>query len=129
MRVSLADTKVPFVTDASNAYTAKITSVLSALLGAGSSEGSVDAAIYGNGRETDMEVTLIFAPYDGRLGIWGGPDNWCSRTDLLAAWAAEEADPSDPEDEDFVSAAIDDARSAIVDEIIAAVRESAARYC
>jgi hypothetical protein len=71
-----------------------------------------------------MEVTLVTS-HDGKLGMWGNIDNWCSRTDLLGQWAAEGSDPLDPDDEDDVEAAIEDARSSIIDEIVAAVRAAA----
>ena len=104
--------------------TARITATPSTFLDAQSSATSVDAVIFRNGVETDMEVTLVTS-HDGKLGLWGNIDNWCSRTDLLEQWAVEGADPLDPDDEDFIEAAIEDARSSIIDEIVAAVRAAA----
>lgn len=106
--------------------TARITAAPSACLDAQlfSSATSVDAVIFRDGNETDMEVTLVKS-HDGKLGLCGNIDNWCSRTDLLEQWAVEGADPLDPDDEDYVEAAIEDARSSIIDEIVAAVRAAA----
>ena len=106
-------------------YTAKITSRPSNCLDEEYNEGSVDATIFRDGVETDMEVTLV-PDHTGELSAWGILDNWCSRTDLLDEWAAEGADPLDPDDDDDVEAAIEDARRSIIDEIVASVCESAA---
>lgn len=106
-------------------YTAEITSTPSTNLDRQFNKGSVDAAILRDGKPTDMEVTLVPSPVSGRLDTWGSPDNWCSRTDLLHVWAVEGADPLDPDDEGFVEAAIADARSNIIEEIVAAVRAAA----
>ena len=102
-------------------YTAKITTAPSTYLDDEDAKGSVDAAIYRDGNETAMEVTLV-ADHTGELAAWGTRDHWCSRTDLLDEWAVAGADPLDPDDEDYVAAAIEDARSSIIDEIVAAVR-------
>ena len=106
-------------------YTAEITSTPSTNIDSKYNAGSVDANIYRDGVLTAMEVTLVASPDSGLLRIWGSPDNWCSRTDLLHVWAVEGADPLDPDDEDFVEAAITDARSNITEEIVAAVRAAA----
>ena len=102
-------------------YTAKITACPSTNLDTEYAKGSVDAAIYRDGVETDMEVTLVL-DHTGELAAWGSLDHWCSRTDLLEQWADAGADPLDPDDEDYVEAAREDARSSIIDEIVAAVR-------
>ena len=106
-------------------YTAEITSTPSTNIGPEYNKGSVDANIYRDGVLTAMEVTFVASPDRGLLSIWGSPDNWCSRTDLLHVWAVEGADPLDPDDEGFVEAAIADARSNIIEKIVAAVRAAA----
>ena len=104
-------------------YTAKITASPSTNIDPEVAAGSVDATIFRNGVETDMEVTLVTS-HDGKLGLWGSIDHWCGRPDLLEQWAVAGADPINPSDEVDVEAATEDARSSIIDNLEAAVREA-----
>ena len=93
-------------------YTAKITASPSAYLDEDyltrPKAGSVDAAIYRDGVETDMEVTLVINVNHGELSAWGTRDHWCSRTDLLYDWVEQE----DMDMDDTIAAIVEAVRDA-----------------